>query len=166
MNWLDFFILAVMAWFTIAAYLSGFIRETVGLASVVVGVVIAGFLHEDLAANLAIVVDQPPWTDIAAFLAIVGIVALVGLVISLFLRTTAELLFLGWADRTAGAVFGFLKAIVLVQALTVIFVLRPALGLETVIADSAIGSFFLQTAPVVRALLPAEFDQAIRDFAT
>ena len=50
-------------------------------------------------------------------------------------------------------------------AVIVIFVLQPALGMENVIADSTIGSFFLDTTPVVRALLPAEFDSAIREFS-
>ncbi len=80
------------------------------------------------------------------------------------LRRAARLFFLGWADRTGGAVFGFFKGVLIVQTVIVIFVLQPTLGMEEAIASSAIASFFLDTTPIVRALLPTEFDSAIHEF--
>lgn len=165
MNWLDFLILALIAWLTLSAYLSGFIRETVGLGSVIVGVVLAGLLHDNLAANLDIVITDETAATVTAFLAILIAVAVLGWVIGFFLRTVATLLFLGWADHAAGAVFGFIKGVILIQAAVVIFLLQPTLGIDDAISDSTIGSFFMDTTPVVRALLPEEFDQALRDFS-
>ena len=164
MNWLDFLIIAIVGWFTLAAYLSGFVRETVGLAAVLLGVVLAGIFHARLAENLQIFIDDETGTRIIAFLLIFAIVAIGGWAFSLLLRTTATLLMLGWADRAAGAIFGFVKGVLIVQAVTVIFVLKPALGLDGAIADSAIGTFLLDSAPVVGALLPGEFNSALRDF--
>ena len=163
-NWLDFLIIAIVGWFTVAAYLSGFIRETVGLAAVLLGVLIAGLFHDNLAENFQIFIDDETATRVVAFLTIFGIVAVTGWALSIFLRRTASLLMLGWADRAAGACFGFLKGVVIVQAITVIFVLQPALGVDAAIADSEIGAFLLDSAPVVVALLPEEFDTALRDF--
>ena len=165
MNWLDFLIIAIIGWFTVAAYLSGFIRETLGLAAVLLGVLLAGLFHDNLAENLQIFVDDETATRIVAFLAIFVIVAVAGWAASLLLRSTARLLMLGWADRVAGALFGFLKGVLIIQAVTVIFILQPALGMESVIADSMIGAFFLDNAPVVGALLPTEFDSALQDFS-
>lgn len=164
MNWLDFVILAVVAWLTLAAYLHGLIRETVGLGAVIVAIFLAGLLHQRLAANLNHLIGDETTAEIAAFLMIFVVVAGAGWVLAFFLRQTAELLFLGWADHAGGAVFGFLKAVLIVQTLTVIFVLQPALGLDQAIADSVIGSFFLKSTPVVRALLPSAFDRALTDF--
>lgn len=165
MNWLDFVILAAVAWFTLTAYLSGLIRETVGLAAVILGIVLAGAFHDNVAENLAVVSGEGRGSQIAAFLLIFIAVGVIGWVAALFLRRLAHLLFLGWADRTAGALFGFIKGVLVIQAVIVIFVLQPALGMESAIAQSTIGAFFLDTAPLVRALLPAEFDRAISDFA-
>lgn len=164
MNWLDFVILALMAWFTLSAYLSGLIRETLGLASVILGVILAGLFHDEFADNLDFFIESETASNVIAFITIFVIVAVGGWALSLFLRRTADLLLLGWADHAGGALFGFIKAVLIIQALTVIFVLQPALGMEAVIADSAIGSFFLDSTPVVRALLPAEFDRAISAF--
>lgn len=166
LNWLDFLIIAIVGWFTVAAYLSGFIRETVGLAAVLVGVLAAGFFHDNLADNFQIFVDDETGTRVVAFLTIFALVAAAGWALSLFLRSTANLLMLGWADRFAGAFFGFLKGILVVQAITVIFILQPVLGMDGAIADSTIGSFFLDSAPVVTALLPGEFDSAVEGFPT
>lgn len=164
MNWLDFAILAVVAWLTLTAYLHGLIRETIGLGAVVVAIFLAGTLQERLATNLNHLIADETVAGIAAFLMIFAVIGSAGWVLAFFLRRTTELLFLGWADHAGGAVFGFLKAVLIVQALTVIFVLQPALGLDQAIADSVIGSFFLETTPVVRALLPSAFDRALTDF--
>ena len=163
-NWLDFVILGVLAWFTLSAYMAGLIRETVGLASVILGIIMAGLFHDNVSENLAVLVSEGPGTEIAAYLLIFLVVVVLGFISSLFLRTAAHLLFLGWADRAGGALFGFIKAVLIVQAIVVIFVLQPTLGMDDVIADSVIGAFFLDSTPVVRALLPQEFDVAIRDF--
>lgn len=164
MNWLDFVILGLIAWFTLSAYMTGLIRETVGLASVILGIVIAGLFHGNVSDNLSIVTGEGAGTEIAAYLLIFAVVSILGLMASFLLRTTSRLLFLGWADHAAGAFFGFVKGILIIQAIAVIFVLQPALGLETTISDSTIGSFFLGTTPFIQALLPSEFDTAIRDF--
>lgn len=164
MNWLDFVILGLIAWITLSAYMTGLIRETVGLASVILGIVIAGLFHGNVSDNLSIVTGEGAGTEIAAYLLIFAVVSLLGLMVSFLLRTTSRLLFLGWADHAAGAFFGFVKGVLVIQAIAVIFVLQPALGLEAAISDSTIGSFFLDSTPFVRALLPSEFDTAIRDF--
>ena len=144
--------------------MTGLIRETVGLASVILGIVIAGLFHGNVSDNLSIVTGEGAGTEIAAYLLIFAVVSILGLMASFLLRTTSRLLFLGWADHAAGAFFGFVKGILIIQAIAVIFVLQPALGLETTISDSTIGSFFLGTTPFIQALLPSEFDTAIRDF--
>ncbi len=118
-----------------------------------------------MSSRLALVVRRLTGSQIAAFLLIFIVVAVIGWVASLFLRRLAHLLFLGWADRTAGALFGFIKGVLVIQAVIVIFVLQPALGMESAIEQSTIGAFFLDTTPLVRALLPAEFDRAISEFA-
>jgi membrane protein required for colicin V production len=163
-NWLDFVILGLVAWFTLSAYMTGLIRETVGLASVILGVIIAGLFHENVSDNLSIVVGEGAGTEIAAYLLVLTVVSILGLIVSFLLRTTVEVLFLGWADHAAGALFGFVKGVLILEAIAVIFVLQPVLGIDDAISDSTLGSFFMDSTPFVRALLPSEFDTAIRDF--
>ncbi len=65
-NWLDFLILALVAWLTLSAYMTGLIRETVGLASVILGVIMAGLFHDNVATNLALLAGDSPGTQISA----------------------------------------------------------------------------------------------------
>ncbi len=164
MNWLDFVIIALVALITVTAFRRGFIRETVGLAAVVIGVIAAGFFHDDVADSIDTLVGTGTWLRIASFLTIFLAISITGWIIARLLRTAAELLFLGWADHAAGGIFGLIKAVIVVQTITIIFVLQPALGVEGAIDESLIGSFFLDTTPVVRTLLPGEFDAALHDF--
>ena len=57
-NWLDFLILALVAWLTLSAYMTGLIREAVGLASVILGVAMAGLFHDNVATNLALLAGE------------------------------------------------------------------------------------------------------------
>ena len=164
-NWLDFVIVGIVGWFTLTAYLHGLLRETVGLAAVIGGIILAGLFHNDLAQNLDLFISNATAREIVAFVAILGTVAAVGWIAGILLRGTADLLLLGWADHAAGGIFGLLKGILLIQALAAIFVLQPALGVPAALHESVIGSFFLDTTPMVRVLLPTDFDQVIRQFA-
>ena len=165
MNWLDFVIIGIVGWFTLTAYLHGFLRETVGLSAVIGGIILAGMYHNDLAQNLDLFISNATARGIVAFVTILTIVTMIGWIAGILLRGAANLLLLGWADHAAGGVFGFFKGILFLQALAAIFILQPALGVPAALHASVIGSFFLETTPMVRALLPTDFDQVIRQFA-
>ena len=128
MNWLDFLILALVAWLTLSAYMTGLIRETVGLASVILGVAMAGLFHDNVATNLALLTGEGAGAEIGAYLLIFAVVLTIGFVASFVLRSATRLFFLGWADHAGGALFGFFKGVLIVQAVIVIFVLQQIIS--------------------------------------
>ena len=71
---------------------------------------------------------------------------------------------LGWADHLAGAGFGFLKGLLIVQILLILFVTFPQLGLEDTIDGSALAPFFLDDIPFLLRLLPGEFEVGVDTF--
>ena len=164
MNWLDFSIIAFIAVVALTAFRRGFIREFLGLIAVVAGVIIAGLFHDDVAISLETLTGETTWAHISTFLAIFLAISIIGWIISLVLRSTVDLFVLGWADHAAGAIFGIIKSVIIIQAAMVIFVFQPALGMEAAIADSLIGPIFLDSTSIVHALLPNEFDRAIQEF--
>jgi membrane protein required for colicin V production len=159
-NWLDGVILALLVWFIFAAFTAGFIREVVTIVSVVLGVVLAGLFYERLADDLKTFVDSDRAARIAAFLAIFGGVALAGHVAAMLLKETASLLMLGTFDQLAGAIFGFFKGVVIIQVLLILFATYPSLGLKDAISESSLSPLFLDRAPILLQVLPAEFDAA------
>ncbi len=164
MNWLDFVIIAVLAVSTIYAWRTGFLRGAVGLLAVALGVVLAGLYHKRVILDLAIATEPSPEMLAASFGVILAVVVLAGWVAGNFLKGTAELLMLGWADRSAGALFGLFFAVLLVQAAMAIVVVAPIESAHETVADSLIGRVMLDNVPVVRALLPADFDLGIQRF--
>ena len=164
MHWLDLAIVVVVGALALSAWRMGFLRGGVVLASIAVGVVLAGRFHERALIDLAITESPGAEMRAGAFLFILFAAIAAGAVAGHLLKSTASLLMLGWADRSAGAVFGFLFGVLLVQAVIAIVVLAPFASAREAVGESVIGSAMLENAPLVRALLPEEFDTAIREF--
>jgi membrane protein required for colicin V production len=164
MNWLDAVIVIVIAWLTFAAFRVGIIREVVGVIALVVGVLAAGYYYDDLAENVLLVIDDDTAANVIAFLVLFGTVALGGQLAAFLLKQMTALLALGWVDHLAGAAFGLLKGLILVEVFLILFTTYPYLGLGGAVRGSAIAPLFLDGGPVLLKLLPGEFDRAVEAF--
>jgi len=164
MNWLDAAIVIVIAWFTFAAFRVGIIREVVTVIAVVVAVLAAGFYYDDLAENVLLFIDDDTTANVAAFVMLFGAVALGGQLAATLLKQMAGLFRLGWLDHLAGAAFGLLKGLILVEVFLILFTTFPFLGLDDTIRGSAIAPLFLDGGPVLLKLLPGEFNSAVEAF--
>jgi len=164
MNWLDFAIIFVLIGFVAAAYAAGLIREAVTLVAAILGIIIAGLLYDDLAADILVFMDDEDAAQAISFLILVGAVYLFGQIIALMLSRTASLLMLGWADHAGGAVFGFLKGLLVVQALLIVLAAYPSLGMEDAVAGSQLAPYFVDDVDVLLWVLPDNFDSRIERF--
>ncbi len=164
MNWLDVAIVLVIAWFTFAAYGAGIIREVITVIAFVVAVLATGFYYDDLAENVLLFINDDIAANVAAFVVLFGSVALGGQLAAILLKHMVSLLRLGWLDHLAGAVFGLLKGLILVEVFLILFTTFPYLGLDSTIRGSAIAPLFLDGGPILLKLLPGEFDDAVGAF--
>jgi len=164
MNWLDFAIIFVLIGFVAAAYAAGLIREAVTLVAAILGIIIAGLLYDDLAADILVFMDDEDAAQAISFLILVGAVYLFGQIVALMLSRTASLLMLGWADHAGGAVFGFLKGLLVVQALLIVLAAYPSLGMEDAVAGSQLAPYFVDDVDVLLWVLPDNFDSRIERF--
>jgi membrane protein required for colicin V production len=164
MNWLDVAIVIAIAWFTFDAFRVGVIRVVVTVIAFVVGVLAAGFYYDDLAENVLLFIDDDTAANVLAFVVLFGSVALGGQLAAILLKQMAGLLSLGWLDHLAGAAFGLLKGLILVEVFLILFTTFPYLGLDGAIRGSAIAPLFLDGGPVLLKLLPGEFNSAVEAF--
>lgn len=164
MNWIDVAIVLILAGFVVTAYTAGLIREVVTLISVLVGIVVAGILYDDLAADVLVFVDDEDAARAIAFLVLFGSTYLIGQIAAYVLKRMASIMMLGWADRAGGAAFGLLKGLIVIQVLVILFAAYPSIGLDDAVDDSTVGRFFVDDASVVLVILPGEFDERIDDF--
>ncbi|MFQ6019137.1 MAG: CvpA family protein [Dehalococcoidia bacterium] len=164
MNWLDILIVVILAWFTFAAFNAGLVREVITLAATVLGIVVAGLYFDELAEDVLVFIDDENAAKAVSFLILLGSLFLMGQLLAFLAKRLVSLLMLGWADRLAGAGFGFLKGLLVVEILLILFVTFPQLDLDDTIADSAIAPLFLDSIPFLLGILPAEFEDAVDKF--
>jgi membrane protein required for colicin V production len=164
MNWLDAVIVIAVAWFAFAAFRAGIIREVVAVIAAIVGVVVAGVYYDDLADDVLLVIDDDTAANVLAFVMLFGSAVLAGQLAAIVLKRTASLFRLGWLDHVAGAAFGLLKGLILVEVFLILFTTFPYLGLDDTIRGSAIAPLFLDGGPALLKLLPGEFNRAVEAF--
>jgi len=164
MNWLDVVIVLSLAWFTVTAFMAGLIRELVTLAATFLAIAVAGLYYDDLAEDVLVFIDNPDIARAVAFLVLLASVFLMGQLVASLLRRVASLFMLGWADHLAGAGFGFLKGLLLVEILLILFVTYPQLNLDGAIEGSALAPFFLKGIPFLLRILPGEFKAGVDTF--
>ena len=160
MNWLDIVIILVIAFFVLSAFQSGLIREVVTLVSVVVGVIVAGLFHDDLARDVLVFIEDDDVAMVVGFLVLLGAIYLAGQLIAIMLKQTASILLLGWADRIGGGLFGLLKGLIVVEVLIIAFVTFDV-GLRDAIDGSVLASVFLDARSVILFVLPDKFEREV-----
>jgi membrane protein required for colicin V production len=164
LNWVDAVILGLLAWFTYAAFHAGLIREVITIVGAVLAVFLAGFFYTDLAKDVLVAVDNERTARIIAFAVIFGATILASQLLAIVLKHAASLLMLGIFDSLAGAIFGLAKGFIFVQIALIFAITFPSLGFDPAVRGSALAPFFISVLPVLKVLLPAEFENAIDAF--
>jgi membrane protein required for colicin V production len=159
LNLFDWFLVAVLVYSTVAAFLRGFFREVFSLVGLVAGVLLASWNYYPLAERL----DRwMPWTtaEIVAFLTIAIVVMVLCGVAGKLLHTSAKTIGLGFIDRLLGAAFGFCRGCLL--GVAVLMAAAAFLPGERTIRESRLASYFLDGAHAVSFVVPANLQQQIR----
>ncbi|TFG44823.1 MAG: CvpA family protein [Dehalococcoidia bacterium] len=160
MNWLDIAILVVLAFLAFRGLTQGLIKSLAGLLGLIVGVMLAGRLHESLAGSIFSFISNPDIANIVAFVAIMLAVWLVFTIIANLLTKLASIVFLGWINRLGGAVFGLLMGTFLVGGALVAW--AKFFGADF-LAESFMATLLLDKFPIILALLPSQFD-TVKEF--
>jgi membrane protein required for colicin V production len=120
MNWIDFVIIALLAFGLIQGFINGLIIEIAELAALVLGIWGAIHFSDWTAGKLSGWFDmQSSWTGIIAF-AVTFIAIVIGVyLLGKLLDTLLKAMALGFVVKSLGAVFGVLKTALI---LSVVFV--------------------------------------------
>ena len=158
MNWLDIIIVIALASGTLAGLWQGFVKTLFSLVGLIVGVIMASNFYEALSGKLTFI-SNPGIANIVAFAIILLAVMAIAAIIAAVLRAILKAIMLGWADRLAGAVLGFLFGAIFIGGILAGF--ARFFG-EGAVTESLLAGILLDKVPLVLAFLPREFD-SIRD---
>jgi membrane protein required for colicin V production len=111
-NWMDILILVILAVTLILGLIKGFIRQVIGLAAVVVGLLLAATYYLPVSRTVRRVVAAEKWSELIAFLLVFLAVLVAGWLIA-FLVSKLIRGPLRFIDHLFGGALGLLKGVLI-----------------------------------------------------
>ncbi len=159
MDLFDWFLLALLAYSTIIAFLRGIILELFTLGGLIVGILLASWNYKHVAVFLERLITTPATAEIVAFLLLVVVVMILSTILGKALNRTAHAIGLGFFDRVLGAVFGLARGCLFgVAILMAVAAFRPH---SAWVENSRLTPYFLAGAHAVSFVVPHDLQQQI-----
>jgi membrane protein required for colicin V production len=108
-TFLDWMILVLLAVSIVSSILKGFARETISLASVIVGLLLASWFFPLFGRFFGNFVKTQDIASLLGFATIFFACVFLGVLISLIVNKLLEAVHLKWFDRLLGAAFGLIR---------------------------------------------------------
>jgi membrane protein required for colicin V production len=164
MNVFDWFLIAILAYSTILAFMHGIIRELFSLGGLLAGILLASWNYNCAALYIERIITTTTTAQIVAFFLILLGVMVLSAVLGKLLNRTAHAVGLGFFDRLLGAVFGFARGFLF--GVAVLMAVAAFLPHSAWIANSQLSPYFLTGAHAVSFVVPHDLEQLILDGAT
>jgi membrane protein required for colicin V production len=159
MSLFDCFLIAILAYSTIMAFVRGIILELFSLGGLIAGILLASWNYEHVATILERFITTPATAEIVAFLLIIIGVMVLSTLLGKALNRTAHAIGLGFFDRLLGALFGFARGCLF--GVAILMAIAAFLPHSAWIANSRLSSYFLDGAHAVSFVVPHDLQQQI-----
>ena len=159
MNLFDFFLIAILAYSTIMAFLRGIILELFSLGGLIAGILLASWNYKHVAMLLGNLITTLTTAEIVAFLLIIIGVMVLSTLLGKALNRTAHAIGLGLFDRLLGALFGFARGCLF--GVAILMAIAAFLPHSRWIENSRLSSYFLAGAHAVSFVVPHDLQQQI-----
>jgi len=151
---MDWLIIAILVYSIVSSAIQGFVRETLGLATVLVAALLAAWFYRSVATLFKDVVRTENLALFFGFSLIFVGTVVVGLLITWLITRFVKFAKLEWADRLLGAAFGLIRGwvigAVLLLGLTAFEVQTERLK------NSELAPYFLPGSRVIAVVTPYE----------
>jgi membrane protein required for colicin V production len=159
MNLFDCFLIAMLAFSTIMAFVRGIILELFSLGGLIAGILLASWNYKHAATILGRLITTPAIAEIVAFLLIIIGIMVLSALLGKALNRTAHAVGLGFFDRLLGALFGFGRGCLF--GVAILMAIAAFLPHSAWIANSRLSSYFLAGAHAVSFVVPHDLQQQI-----
>ena len=151
---LDWIILLILVYSTAVSLFKGFVREALGLITVLAGVLLAAWSYRSVASLFKDVVKTENLALFFGFSVIFLVTLLAGFVTIWLITRFMKFAKLQWADRLLGAAFGFIRGWVIGA---VILLALTAFEVQTErLRNSELAPYFLPGSRVIAVMTPYE----------
>jgi len=159
MSIFDCFLIAILAYSTIMAFVRGIILELFSLGGLIAGILLASWNYEHVATILERLITTPATAELVAFLLIIIGAMVLSTLLGKALNRTAHAIGLGFFDRLLGALFGFARGCLF--GVAILMAIAAFLPHSAWIANSRLSSYFLDGAHAVSFVVPHDLQQQI-----
>jgi len=151
---LDWILLAIFISSIVLSWFKGFVREILGLVTVLAGVLLAAWLYRAVGAMFKDVVRTENIALFLGFSLIFVVTLLAGFLITWLVTRFVRFAKLQWADRLLGAAFGFIRGWTMCAA---ILLALTAFDVQTErLKNSELAPYFLPGSRVMALMTPYE----------
>lgn len=163
-SWLDMAVALVVIGGAFRGYKRGLVREGMAFLGLLGGMALAARWHSDAAGALRPFVGGGALADGIAYLGIVLITLGCATLLTLAIRKLMHILFVGWLDGTAGALFGAGQGAVVAALGLFLLVKFQLFGLDKVVKGSDLAMLILGVLPGAMGFLPPELGSVAHFF--
>ena len=153
-TFLDWLAVALVLYSVVRSVMRGLLREVLGLVTVLAGLFLAGWFHDDLARLLANVVTTQNLALFISFSFLFVTTLIAGFTGIWLIYKVMKVAHIEWFDRLLGGAFGFVRGWLIAA---VIFMGLTAFGIRVeAVRNSELSPYFLAGSRAVVALTPFE----------
>lgn len=157
MNWLDILLAFLLIASVAASFSKGFVREAVGLAAAILGLIGGAWFYRMAGEMLRPYTGSPEMANLCGFLIIFAGVILAGWLVSLLIGLVIKAVGLSWLDRLMGALFGAARGVVVcVAVITAIVAFAPGKEAPRAVVGSKVAPYMTGAAHVLTMAAPRE----------
>ena len=159
MYWMDIIALIIMVWFVFKDYSSGLVISLFRFLGLILGIILSvkyGYFITEFLINKLSVPDQI--SHILGYLIVFIVVVIIIQIVGNLLKSTMNIILLGWLDKLGGAILGFAKASIVISLLFWGIMMLPANRLtEAIKYESKSYSIFENVAPTLYKIIIQPF---------
>ena len=154
MTLLDLLLIAVLAYSLVVSWLKGFVREILGLITVLAGVLLAAWFYRSVGSMFKDVVRTENIALFLGFSFIFLVTLLAGFLVIWLTTRFMKIAKLQWADRLLGAAFGLIRGWMICAAMLLAL---TAFDIQTErLKNSELAPYFLPGSRVIAVMTPYE----------
>ncbi len=151
---LDWIVLGIVLYSVVMSAVRGFVREVLGLATVLAALFLAAWFHRDLGMLFRDIFSTENLALFFGFSLLFVGTLIVGFTVIWLVYRFFQFARIEWFDRLLGGAFGFIRGWLLA---TVIFLVLTSFGVRSeTVRDSELSPYFLHGSRVVAAVTPFE----------
>ena len=121
MNPFDMVIIVILGFCLVRGIFRGLVKEMSSIIGVLAGFYAAYTYYIEFSRLLSPIISNTAWLNILSVLIIFCVIFLIISILGVAIKYLLNIAFMGWFDRVCGAVFGVLKAILIVSVLFMVF---------------------------------------------